>query len=181
MGDGGVGVALWTTPGLYSFLYTSTTLYIYLSLRRAPCRGSTTLQPLQPSTTIQLYILYTLQPSTAPLSFLSCGCTRELSPCRDERGLPKQDNSRSSCRREGREGQPQKRACTHATSHETRMDSAPYRWSRNEPPAWTLQHVSVYPGSCAVAHALASWLLSHRTAPVEPPYPHRTRTVVQRD
>ena len=67
MGDGGVGVALWTTPGLYSFLYTSTTLYIYLSLRRAPCRGSTTLQPLQPSTTIQLYILYTLQPSTTPL------------------------------------------------------------------------------------------------------------------
>ena len=67
MGDGGVGVALWTTPGLYSFLYTSTTLYIYLSLRRAPCRGSTTLQPLQPSTTLynytaihplQLYNLY---------------------------------------------------------------------------------------------------------------------------
>ena len=55
MGDGGVGVALWTTPGLYSFLYTSTTLYIYLSLRRAPCRGSTTLQPLQPSTTLYSY------------------------------------------------------------------------------------------------------------------------------
>jgi hypothetical protein len=47
----------------------STTLYIYLTLRLAPCRALQLYSPLQPSSlysSIQLYILYTqytLQPS----------------------------------------------------------------------------------------------------------------------
>ena len=36
-------------------VHTLYNLYIYLTSRRAGCRGSTALQPLQPSTAIQLY------------------------------------------------------------------------------------------------------------------------------